>query len=87
VVGISHCSPTIYFSAFAITQPLTLIRCCAYSALLKVTLLLHRTILEDHWFARGFAAKILALDVFFARIVKAMQGNSWCTKNNIGDPG
>ena len=70
VVGLSHCSPTIYLSAFAITQPLTLIRSCAYSAPLKVTLLLHRKILEDHCFAREFVAKILALDVFFVRIVK-----------------
>jgi len=48
---------------------------------------LHRKILEDHWFAREFAAKRLALDVFFVRTVKAMQGNSWCTKNNIGVQG
>jgi len=49
---------------------------------------LHRKILEDHRFARDFAAaKILALEVFFVEIVKAMQGNSWCTKNNIGVPG
>jgi hypothetical protein len=47
---------------------------------------LHRKILEDHWIAREFAAKIFALDVFFVRIVNAMQGNSWCTKNNIGSP-
>jgi hypothetical protein len=87
VVGLSHCSPIVYFSAFAITQPLTLIRSSAYSAPLKVTLLLHRKILEDHWFARESAAKALALDVFFFRIVKAMQGNSWCTKNNIGVTG
>jgi len=88
VVGLSHCSPTTYLSAFAITQPLTLIRSCAYSAPLKVTLLLHRKILEDHWFARDFAAaKILALDIFFVEIVKAMKGNSWCTKNNIGGTG
>jgi hypothetical protein len=64
-----------------------MIRSCAYSAPLKVNLLLHRKMLEDHWFARKFAAKTFALDVFFVRIVKAMQGNSWCTKNNIGGPG
>jgi len=78
----------MYLSAFAIIQPLTLIRSCAYSAPLRVTLLLHRKILEDHWFARDFAAAmILALAVFFVRIVKAMQRNSLCTKNNIGGPG
>jgi hypothetical protein len=54
---------------------------------LKVTLLLHRKFLGDQWFARESAAKILALDVFFVRIAKAIQRNSWCTKNNIGGPG
>jgi hypothetical protein len=54
---------------------------------LKITLVLHWKIQEDQWFAREFAAKTLALDVFFVRTVKAMQGNSWCTKNNIGGPG